>query len=154
MRYSILYGRKARAAAYESVNVEFWREFDESTPLDVAWKEVEGFVENRLTLKLDEILAAKGHRPKEGFEPTPLTKEELARIPQIDIEGLPWISYATKSAAKPGEAAWIKANTDPAWELAKAIRESEGQKLELDPYIFTFSGDRDQFITRRPLKKG
>ena len=80
-----------------------------------------------------------------------MKKEDYNRI---QIEDLPWISYATKKAARPGDAAWIFVQKDEKGDLVKAIRESPSQRLELDPYVFTFSGNQNQFISRRPLKKG
>lgn len=158
MRYSITYGRQARAAAYEMVKVELWREFDENIPLEAAWASVEEWVEKRIQEKLDAILAKQfkqaGPTPTPPPTPPPISREEIGRIPRIDLEGLPFTSYATKKPARAGEAGWIRTNNPDAGDLANAISDSPNQRLELEPYVFTFSGDNDQFISRRPLKKG
>jgi hypothetical protein len=84
----------------------------------------------------------------------PVSKAEAEHIPQIDLaqlEELPWTSFQTKQPAKPGEAGWIFSNTEGAEELVKALEAKEG-KLELAEYIFRFSGDQKQFISRSPVK--
>jgi hypothetical protein len=84
----------------------------------------------------------------------PVSRAEAEQIPQIDLaqlEELPWTSFQTKQPAKPGEAGWIFSNTEGAEELVKALEAKEG-KLELAEYIFRFSGDQKQFISRSPVK--
>jgi hypothetical protein len=84
----------------------------------------------------------------------PASKAEAEQIPQIDLaelEELPWTSFQTKQSAKRGEAGWIFSNTEGAEELVKALEAKEG-KLELAEYIFRFSGDQKQFISRSPVK--
>jgi len=85
----------------------------------------------------------------------PVSKTEAEQIPQIDLaqlEELPWTSFQTKQPAKPGEAGWIFSNTEGAEELVKALEAKEG-KLELAEYVFRFSGDQKQFISRSPKPK-
>jgi hypothetical protein len=85
----------------------------------------------------------------------PVSKAEAEQIPQIDLaelEELPWTSFQTKQPAKPGEAGWIFTNTEGAEELAKALEAKEG-KLELAEYIFRFSGNQKQFVSRSPKPK-
>ncbi len=90
--------------------------------------------------------------------------EQAKAMPKLDlaeIESLKWTRYKDKQRAEPGDAAWTF--SDPARhdnpeqarivaELTKAIRQSPNQKLELGQYIFSFSGDNNQFISRRPKK--
>lgn len=79
--------------------------------------------------------------------------EEVKKIPELDIESLPWSSYARKgAAAKPGEAGWCWSSLENAQQLVKLIKESPDGKLELPPYLFQLSGDQEQFISRRPVK--
>lgn len=85
----------------------------------------------------------------------PVSKGEAEGIPQLDLaelEELPWTSFQTKQPAKPGEAGWIFANAEGAEELVKALEAKDG-KLELADYVFRFSGDQRQFVSRSPKAK-
>lgn len=108
-----------------------------------------------------EIRRAYGQLPQ-------ATKAEIEAIPRIDLadlEDLPWTKWkkdeqGNRIPASIGEPGWIK---NPAYftgfeapavqlELTKALKKTGG-KLELGEYTFSFSGQDEMFITRRPKKK-
>jgi len=78
--------------------------------------------------------------------------KEVKTIPKIDVESLPWVSYRTKQPAKPGEAGWIFTTTEGAEALVRLIQEGKG-RVKLGAYEFRFSGNENQFISRRPKAK-
>jgi hypothetical protein len=82
----------------------------------------------------------------------PLSTTEVPHIDIAELAKLPWKSYQTKEAAKPGEAAWIFANVQGVEELAKALKKSSGEKLILGDQEYSFSGKEKQFISRKPAK--
>jgi hypothetical protein len=87
-----------------------------------------------------------------------------AEIPQVDIGELnacEWVTFKTKQPAKPGQAAWIKNPVEfTSWtnppnvllELVKAMKRSSDEKLVLGDMKYVFSGDKKQFIQRKPVK--
>ena len=78
------------------------------------------------------------------------------KIPNIDlaeIEDNPWKTFKSKRPAKKGEAGWLFSNTKGVEPLADALKHSHDHKLNLGSYEFRLSGDKNQFIQRRPLKK-
>ena len=79
-----------------------------------------------------------------------------ARIPQIDLEALPWLKR-DKTPAKPGEWGWIfgpKSVVGPVEGSQPLIDllEKHGGKVELPPYEISFTKEK-AFIQRRPLKQ-
>lgn len=85
-------------------------------------------------------------------------------IPHIDLAELdacPWQTYRTKEPAKPGQTAWIKNPVEfTSWkdppnvllQLVKALKRSPDEKLVLGKMEYSFSGDKKQFIGRKPVK--
>lgn len=82
------------------------------------------------------------------------TPTEIPKLDIAEINALPWVSYKTKQAVSSSEeAGWIFSNSKGAEELVKAIRKAKGGKLELGTMLYQFSGDNNQFISRRPVKQ-
>jgi len=87
-----------------------------------------------------------------------------AEIPQIDMAELNeclWVTFKDKQPAKPGHAAWIKNPVEfTSWkdmpkvllELVKIMKRDPDQKLVLGDMEYVFSGDKKQFIQRKPVK--
>jgi len=79
----------------------------------------------------------------------------IPRLDEADLELLPWISYITKRRCEKGdEPGWIfsdpsrhlSENQSLVSELVKAIKKVG--KLELGKCVYSFSGDKSQFIRR------
>ncbi len=84
-------------------------------------------------------------------------------IPQIDIGELneaPWQTFQ-KKPAKPGQAAWVKNPVEfSSWkdppnallQLVKAMKRTSDEKLVLGNMEYAFSGEKKQFVNRKPKK--
>jgi len=81
------------------------------------------------------------------------TAPQLPKLDMSEVEKLPWKDYQKKQPCRPGESGWIFANTEGAQELAKLIKASPKEKLDLVVYQFTFSGREKQFISRKAVKE-
>jgi len=103
--------------------------------------------------ELNEVLAEMA--PPEATSATGIPKIDLG-----ELEAAGWTSYATKEAAKEGEAGWIK---NPAhfttfeapqviYELVKALNKAKGHRLQLGVMTYFFSGEK-KFISRQPAKQ-
>jgi hypothetical protein len=69
-----------------------------------------------------------------------------------DFSKLPWVSYATKQAAKPDEAGWVFANKKGAEELLSTLKTNNG-KVSLGNFEYTLQGAEQTFIARKPVKE-
>jgi len=78
---------------------------------------------------------------------------QLPKLNMAEIEKLPWKDYQKKQPCRPGDPGWIFTNVEGAQELASLIKASPKEKLVLPPYQFSFSGQENQFISRRPIKE-
>jgi len=78
---------------------------------------------------------------------------QLPKLNMAEIEKLPWKDYQRKQPCRPGDPGWIFTNVEGAQELASLIKASPKEKLVLPPYQFSFSGQENQFISRRPIKE-
>jgi len=79
---------------------------------------------------------------------------EVAKVPEIDIgdvDDLPWKNFK-KEPCQPHEVGWIMRNHEAAQKLVSAM-EKAGGSLVIGEWEYTFSGDRQQFINRKPPKK-
>lgn len=56
MKYTIVYGRKVRVAAYDMLEISLVKEFDETTPKQEAFKRVKGWVESWIEGTSDELM--------------------------------------------------------------------------------------------------
>jgi len=63
MRFAITYGRKARAKAYDMVEISLYHEFDERVGFDEAFYQIRDRVERWVEKECDRILAEHGKRP-------------------------------------------------------------------------------------------
>jgi hypothetical protein len=75
-----------------------------------------------------------------------------SRRDPAQLEKLPWKPY--KEGHRAG---WIFSNVPEAQDLAKAIRESPEQKIEVGEFQYRFSGPKEDpllFISRNPTKGG
>jgi hypothetical protein len=82
-------------------------------------------------------------------------QESVKNIPKLDlakINSLPWKTYQ-KEIAKPDEAAWVYRNHESAKELSAAIEKAGKDGLTIGNMNYTFSGDQQQFLNRKPLGK-
>ena len=69
-----------------------------------------------------------------------------------DLDKLPWKSYQTKQlTTNPKEAAWIWANARGAEALAEQMKQHNG-KVSVSGMEYMFSGQTQQFISRKPSK--
>jgi hypothetical protein len=114
----------------------------------------------------DKDIVEKAKAEAEQFEQSWLSEPTLppAEIPQIDMAELnecPWVTFKDKQPAKPGHAAWIKNPVEfTSWkdvpkvllELVKIMKRDPDQKLVLGDMEYVFSGDKKQFIQRKPVK--
>ena len=101
--------------------------------------------------KLVENLIDKWIEEEKGVAST---MKEVAKVPEIDvgvIDNLPWKNFQ-KEPCKPFEAGWIMRNHEAAQKLATAIEKAEGS-LVIGNMEYVFSGDKKQFINRKPVKK-
>ncbi len=83
-------------------------------------------------------------------------QESVKNIPKMDlakIDSLPWKTFQ-KEPAKPDETAWVFRNHESAKELSAVIEKSGKDGLTIGNMNYTFSGDQQQFINRKPLGKG
>lgn len=64
MTYTIIYTRKVRVTAYESMNIGLHKECNEHKDPETAFKEVRTQVEKWIAEEQDRILAAEGRRPE------------------------------------------------------------------------------------------
>lgn len=84
----------------------------------------------------------------------PTAPEYIPHLDIAEISELPWKDYKTKQpSTKPDSPAWAFSNADGAEELVKAINASKDGKVQIGNVEFSFSGDSDQFISRRPVKQ-
>jgi len=80
--------------------------------------------------------------------------KEVAKVPEIDIgdvDALPWKNFK-KESCQPHEVGWIMRNHEAAQKLVSAM-EKAGGSLVIGEWEYVFSGDRQQFINRKPPKK-
>ena len=94
--------------------------------LETKWKALESEVDKRLSMPSPP-------------PPPPLDPAQL--------EKLPWTPYH-----KGHRAAWIKTEQEGAEKLVEAIKSSPDGKVEIGDYLYRFSGDQKQFISRNPTK--
>jgi len=64
MKYTVTHSRKVRTRAYESLEIGFYREFDEVTFPDVAFELVRDKVEEWIEKELDRLLKEAVPRPE------------------------------------------------------------------------------------------
>lgn len=63
MKYIIIYSRKVRVKAYESMEIGLHMEYDERTKPQDAFPQVRDHVEEWIAQERDRILAEHGERP-------------------------------------------------------------------------------------------
>jgi len=100
-------------------------------------------VENLIDKWLDEEKAAASLR------------KEVATVPEIDvgdIDSLPWKNFK-KEPCRLGEAGWVMRSHEGAAKLSEALEKAPDHKLQIGELEYCFSGDRDQFINRKPVKR-
>ena len=88
----------------------------------------------------------------EGAVEKPAMPAMPSRRDPAQLEKLPWKPY--KEGHRAG---WIFSNLPEAQDLAKAIRESPEQKIEVGEFQYRFSGPKEDpllFISRNPTKGG
>lgn len=110
--------------------MELWREFDEKTPLDVAWKQVHDWVENTIQQQLDKILATKGRRPVAREEEISPTREETA-IPEFAPQELMDHQWKGRKIA---EGKYGKGSLVWGWDFANAFPDGVIKLLEKGPF--------------------
>ena len=156
MRYTLTYGRKVNPAQYETLHVEISQEFnDEETPNEAGYRKVRAFV----LKKIEEELAAY---PKTEATEAPATPESTSKSEPLfysifGLSDLPWKSYRTREACKPGEEGWIFSNSQGAEELVEVINREDSAYVLIDgiEMVCRFSGPTDattklpRFISRR-----
>jgi len=65
MKYTVIYGRKVRVAAYDMLDVSLTMEFDTAiTPLDTAFDTVKSQVNQWIQQEQDRLLEKSVPRPK------------------------------------------------------------------------------------------
>jgi hypothetical protein len=81
-------------------------------------------------------------------------QESVKNIPKVDLaktDSLPWKTFQ-KEPAKPDETAWVFRNHESAKELSAAIEKAGKDGLTIGNMNYTFSGNQQQFINRKPLE--
>jgi len=81
--------------------------------------------------------------------------KEVAKVPEMDVGELgdfPWKTFKTKEQCQPHEAGWIMRNFEGATKLEEALEKAKGP-LVIGEFEYSFSGDRQQFINRKPKKE-
>lgn len=109
---------------------------------DTVVEDVKKRIENMVDKWIDEEKGASSIR------------KEVSEMPQLDeaeLENLPWKNFQ-KEPCQPHEAGWIMRNVDGAGRLAGAIQKANGE-VQIGGLIYLFSGDKQQFINRKPPKK-
>ncbi|MFX0199459.1 MAG: hypothetical protein ACFFCW_25335 [Candidatus Hodarchaeota archaeon] len=146
------YSRTFNLGNYESEKIGLTIDLDEMEDLDEAFRTTKAKIFH---------LFEEGNLLEES-------KEAIEAIPRIDLaelEEVPFVKWQKDAQgnhipAGKGEPGWTmnpayfsSVEASPALlELIKAIQKADG-KLELGEYLFSFSGDKDQFINRRPKGK-
>ena len=64
MKYTVIYARKVRVKAYESMEIGLHMEFDTTTNATDAFRMVRDTVEGWISEQSDRVLAAHGKRPE------------------------------------------------------------------------------------------
>jgi hypothetical protein len=80
--------------------------------------------------------------------------KEVAEMPSLDeadVDNLPWKNFQ-KEPCQPHEVGWIMRNHEAATKLADAIVKARGE-VQFGEFIYSFSGDKQQFINRKTPKK-
>lgn len=55
MRFTITYGRKVRGRPYETMEISLTKDFDENTPVDVAFENVRRTVEKWIQVQQEKV---------------------------------------------------------------------------------------------------
>jgi hypothetical protein len=100
---------------------------------------------------LKKIEEAKGFSGDEKASPAASNKGESRQLPGTDFDKLPWMSYKTKQAAGPNEAAWIFYNTEGAEALRATIKANNGYS-KIGNFEYQRQGPEGKFIARKPVK--
>jgi hypothetical protein len=100
---------------------------------------------------LKRIEKAKGFSDDEKTSPVTSNKSESKQLPGPDFDKLPWMSYKTKQAAGPNEAAWIFYNTEGA-EALRAIMNANVGDAKIGNFEYQRQGPEGKFIARKPIK--
>ena len=72
-----------------------------------------------------------------------------AEILLEEFDKLPWKHYQTKALVGPGHTGWILVERDGGQTLAKLIEACPEKKLRVGQYEFSFSGEKNQFLSRQ-----
>ncbi len=98
-----------------------------------------------------QMIADAANDYVETFAPAGVQAEKTELPGSVDLQSLPWKSYATKQAAEKDEAGWIFANTKGAEALLATLKTKD--KAQIGSMEYSRQGPEKQFISRKPVKK-